>query len=117
MPDIKNYTTRGDTVDIFELRTVFSRKLPCFMPTHSAAIDYLGNLKLCCQIYNVQAKEHTDYFIGNLDKNNFWQLWNCEKMKTYRENAAKANFEGMTVCQGCSHTMSELQIENLNFFK
>ena len=87
------------------------------MPTHSAAIDYLGNLKLCCQIYNVQAKEHTDYFIGNLDKNNFWQLWNCEKMKTYRENAAKANFEGMTVCQGCSHTMSELQIENLNFFK
>lgn len=114
IPNIKGYTDRGGKVEIKELKLSSIRQQPCYLPSHSAAIDYKGNLKLCCQVYNVETSEYSDYNIGNISVTNFWDLWNSDKMKNYRTKATQGNFESMKVCQLCSHSISEEQIKNLS---
>ena len=102
IPNIKGYTDRAGKVEIEELKLPSTRQQPCYIPSHSAAIDYKGNLKLCCQIYDVGTSEYSDYNIGNISITNFWDLWNSDKMKNYRNNTAQRKFEIMKICQFCS---------------
>lgn len=113
LPNIKSYTDRAGTVKIGELRLPSRRQTPCFLPTHSAAIDYKGNLKLCCQIYDVEADGNLEFNIGNVYETDFWELWDSEKMKVFRLNALSAKFDSMGSCQFCTHSISDEQLENL----
>lgn len=112
-PLIKGYTDRAGDVRMEYLKLLERRVCPCYLPTHSAAIDYLGNLKLCCQIYDVSEEKHRDYNIGNVLDVPFFDLWFSPKMEIMRNNAAAGLFDTMTVCQGCSHAISSDQQQNL----
>lgn len=114
LPNIKGYTDRAGSVEVKELKLSSLRNQPCYLPSHSAAIDYLGNLKLCCQVYNVETPVSSTYKIGNIGLSNFWELWHSGKMKKYRMDAVKANFKTMEICQFCSHSISEEQMKNVN---
>ena len=114
IPNIKGYTDRAGKVEIEELKVSSIRQQPCYLPSHSAAIDYKCNLKLCCQVYDVATSEYSYYNIGNISSVNFWDLWNSDKMKNYRAYATQGKFETMKVCQLCSHSIAEEQIKNVN---
>ena len=107
IPNIKCFTDRAGKIEIEELKLSSIRQQPCNLPSHSAAIDYKGNLKLCCQVYDVETSEYSDYNIGSISNINFWDLWSSDKMKNYRKNALEGKFNTMKICQFCSHSISE----------
>lgn len=109
LPLIKNYTDRAGAVKIDELKLSQIRLSPCFLPMHSAAIDYKGNLKLCCQIYDSDAEETSSFIIGNISTESFSELWFSDKMNIYRENAKNGRFEVMKPCHFCSYKTTKDQ--------
>jgi len=109
VPRIRSYTHRGGSVPLNPLALKEPRVNPCFLPFLSAAIDYHGNLKLCCQIYDTTQPENRTYIIGNVAECGFLNLWFSEKMNVYRQKVATANFVGLNACRYCSHNLSECQ--------
>lgn len=62
--------------------------LRCSTPWTTAFINPMGGVSNCI-----------NYEIGNITKNNFWQIWNSEKAHNFRNNLCKCgNFE---ICSKC----------------
>ncbi|MEZ4667555.1 MAG: SPASM domain-containing protein [Anaerolineae bacterium] len=114
VPHIQLYTDRGGAVPLEELTLQTVRTQPCFLPSLSAAIDYQGNLKLCCQIYDATLPANQQYIIGNVADEGFMQLWFSEKMEMFRRRLSTADFEGLDACTHCTHALSLYQRQALN---
>ena len=110
-PRVQKYHNRGGSVPLKELST--PRTKPCFLPYRSAAIDYHGNLKLCCEIYDTTLNENQIYVIGNVAKEGFLKLWFSQKMNYYREQISKANFSEFKACQYCKYILDDDQLAEL----
>jgi len=99
VPIIEHYTNRAGSVMFDE---GYSRSEPCLLPTYSAAIDYQGNLKVCCQIQDVM--NDPDYKVGNISDNGFFALWNSEKFKAIQEKLSESKFDVLNKCASCNHS-------------
>lgn len=68
----------------------------CIWPWRSIYITWDGNVTACCKILNYKNPE-----LGNLLKQDLWEIWNGSKYQRYREFLKKreAPFES---CKGCS---------------
>jgi len=106
-PRIAHYTNRGGSVGLEALRARTSRDWPCYYPVASAAIDFHGNLKLCCHIYDTQQEENRPFVIGNVGEQPFSALWSSQRMQRLREQLGRADFSGLPACAGCGHRMVE----------
>lgn len=107
-PNVTTYSNRGGSVKI-EYLNQFRRQETCFRPFHSAAIDYLGNLKLCCQVYDTEAEKNQPYVIGNLAFQSFTSLWNSQKLNQLRQKIQELDFAHLPICQGCTaHTPRDI---------
>lgn len=104
-PEIGQYNWRGGTAPQLQGR---SRTLPCHMTTHSASIDFRGNLKMCCNIYP-DVEQHKKYVMGNISESPFSMLWNSEKMAALRNAHTNAHWGKSPVCAMCSHQLPESQ--------
>lgn len=80
----------------------YVRTKPCFSPSYSAAIDYCGNLKLCCHIYDVQACKLS---IGSIANSSFVNLWYGTNMNRYRRLLAKNDYSNLPNCRICNYHM------------
>jgi MoaA/NifB/PqqE/SkfB family radical SAM enzyme len=103
VPRIEAYTTRAGNAPLTGLKATVQRTTPCLLPFHSAAIDYLGNLKLCCELFDSTAPGAEPYVIGNVAKTPFTTLWQGEQMNALRRQLMRADFAGLAACQGCAH--------------
>lgn len=103
VPDVSKYTTRAGNAPLDGLRTTAARTAPCFLPFHSAAIDYLGNLKLCCHVFDTTSADAKPYVIGNVGTTPFTKLWGGRRMNALRRKLAAADFKGLSACAGCAH--------------
>ncbi len=103
VPDIAAYTTRAGNAPLEGLQHTSQRTTPCLLPFHSAAIDYLGNLKLCCHVFDATAPGSAPYVIGNVESTPFTTLWKGERMNALRRQLMRADFSGLAGCQGCAH--------------
>lgn len=101
VPRIATYSTRAGEAPLEGLRDTEQRTSPCYLPFHSAAIDWLGNLKLCC--HDATLKSAAPTIIGNVAETPFSELWKGERMQALRGQLARADFEGLAFCQGCAH--------------
>ncbi len=109
-PNIEAYNWRGGTThDFLEEKRI----VKCLMTYHSASIDYLGNLKMCCNVFP-EFKGHEEYIIGNISNNSFLDLWNSEIINQYREHHQKADWSFSPVCVKCKHYLPESQTTELN---
>jgi len=99
VPNISNYVNRGK-VDAKDVKHV--RVDPCHLPSHSVAIDYLGNYKLCCQVQDVL--KDPDYKIGNIGEEGFFKLWHSQKMKDIQTTLKNSDFEFLDKCAACNHS-------------
>lgn len=102
-PDISTYNWRGNTT-ITALGA--ERLLPCSFTRNSAAIDYQGRLKMCCNIYPDESS-HAAYVVGSLAERSFAELWDSSKMKQWRLLHAEADWSASPICQRCVHYLPE----------
>lgn len=99
VPNIAHYVSRGN--DSFT-ENEYIRVDPCHLPSHSVAIDYLGNYKLCCQVQDVL--QDPNYKIGNIAEDGFFNLWYGEKMKDLRNTLKRSDFSLLDKCVSCNHS-------------
>jgi MoaA/NifB/PqqE/SkfB family radical SAM enzyme len=107
VPEIAAYTTRAGNAPLPGLAQTKQRTSPCLLPFHSAAIDYLGNLKLCCHVFESTAPDAAPYVIGNVEQTPFTELWSGPKLTALRRKLMDADFEGLSACAGCAHRTPE----------
>lgn len=105
-PDIGSYTYRGGSVSLDGLSLSVKRTRPCQKPFISAAIDYHGYLKMCCQIYDSLHPDNQIYIIGNIGDEGFLRLWFSDKMGEIRAKVETADFTRLPACQYCSFTVT-----------
>ncbi len=103
LPRVAHYTDRAGSVGLRPIVSTAERTQPCHLPSRSAAIDYLGNLKLCCHIYDAAAPENARYVMGNVGKTAFSQLWAAGPLCEARKQLARADFSQLPACARCSH--------------
>ncbi|MBI3180903.1 MAG: radical SAM/SPASM domain-containing protein [Myxococcales bacterium] len=102
-PRLGHFTDRAGSVRMAELISRKRRRRQCLLPIHSAAVDYHGNLKLCCHIYDTLQPSNRPYVIGNVEKVAFTRLWASPRMQSLRAKLAAADFRGLAACARCSH--------------
>lgn len=104
-PNLLTYNYRGNTsfAAIIEQRTK-----PCFMTSHSAAIDYKGRMKMCCNIYP-ENSSHEPYIIGDLNNETFEELWNSKQLIDLRKRHSKSDWSMSLICSKCNQYLPESQ--------
>ncbi|MCL4467199.1 MAG: SPASM domain-containing protein [Chloroflexi bacterium] len=107
-PLVKYYHNRGGSVPIRELYE--ARSAPCYLPFLSAAIDYRGNLKLCCEIYDLALPRNRKYDLGNVSERGFLAVWFSERMNALREQVASGNFSDLPACKFCRYILDDRQL-------
>jgi MoaA/NifB/PqqE/SkfB family radical SAM enzyme len=105
-PDLTTYNYRGDTSNAVLLE---ERSTPCYMTIHSSAIDYKGNMKMCCNVYPHE-EDHQEYILGNLAKISFEDIWNSRKLNELRLRHIKTDWSISGICKKCNHHLPENQI-------
>jgi Radical SAM superfamily/Iron-sulfur cluster-binding domain len=97
VPDQKMFTSRGGLIhDLQRAR----EKRPCFLPFLSCAIDYEGQMKICCEIYPANALHKRYGIIGNLSQKDFLSLWLSERMNGLRRNILQESVKN-PICIQC----------------
>jgi MoaA/NifB/PqqE/SkfB family radical SAM enzyme len=102
-PRVAFFGTRGGAVKNLTVGWTGERYWPCHQPTASAAIDFHGNLKICCHIYDAKDKANASAIVGNVGQTPFSALWTSERMNRIRAQLKKADFTGLPVCAGCDN--------------
>lgn len=87
-----------------------TRHEQCLLPFTSAAIDYEGNLKLCCQIFDAKDSAPIN-IIGNIREHRLEELWMSAKMNAVRKLTFEADFDLLPNCKRCSYHMRPAQHE------
>lgn len=105
-PRIAGYTNRGGTVTSLPVVRVASRTAPCLMTATSASVDYLGRLKMCCNVYP-DSQDHARYVVGSLWRTSFADLWFGESMAEWRERHARADWSTSPACVSCTQQLPE----------
>lgn len=71
------------------------KSLGCIWPWRSIYITWNGNVTVCCKIL-----DYKKYGMGNLLKENFWEIWNGKKYQIFREVLRER--KAPLACRGCS---------------
>jgi hypothetical protein len=108
-PNVQLYNYRGGSVASI---SGTDRQDPCYMTHHSAAIDYRGLLKMCCNIYPDYAA-HAPYVIGSLSEHSFLELWLSNTMQNLRAAHLKADWQNSSVCSKCTTYLPKVKVESL----
>jgi Iron-sulfur cluster-binding domain len=109
VPNVQIYNYRGGSVASISGE---DRQDPSYMTHHSAAIDYRGLLKMCCNIYSDYAT-HAPYVIGSLREHSFLELWLSNTMQNLRAAHLKADWYNSSVCSRCTTYLPKVKIESL----
>jgi len=97
IPDPKMMTSRGG---IIKNLVKNNKNSFCFLPFSSSAIDYSGNMKICCEIYPENNLHKKIGLIGSLKKNSFSDLWFSNKYNLLRKNFLLKNISN-PICSQC----------------
>lgn len=102
-PNVDQYYDRGGTVPWLSIE---SRKAPCALTSHSLSIDYLGNVKMCCNVVSGRMS-HRDYLIGNVADDDPLELWNSPAMEDMRQRHRRADWDGTPICKSCRQELKQ----------
>lgn len=97
IPDPKMMTSRGG---IIKNLGKGNKNFFCYLPFASSAIDYEGNMKICCEIYPENDLHKKIGLIGNLKEKSFSDLWLSNKYNLLRKNFLLNNIKNQ-ICLGC----------------
>ena len=64
---------------------IINRTNQCFLPNVHMAVDYDANYTLCCNIRS-DVEEHKKYILGNIEKDNIFDVYMSSKMIEFRKH-------------------------------
>jgi MoaA/NifB/PqqE/SkfB family radical SAM enzyme len=96
-PEVNRYYDRGGTVPAL---SIAHRATPCFLTSHSLSIDYLGNIKMCCNIVTGHAP-HEQYLLGNVRECDPIDVWNSPQFTDLRRHHQQAMWSKTPICMTC----------------
>lgn len=96
-PDTERFSTRGGTAQGMGTR----RTVPCWMTHDSIAIDYQGNIKMCCNVVS-EVEEHRRYILGNVRHDDVLELWSGKRFSAFRSGHSVADWSLSPICESCS---------------
>lgn len=99
MPNVMMYNSRAGASISFQDDF---RTLPCSMTSVSAAIDYKGQMKMCCNIFP-ENQEHKEYITGLLNESTFSDIWFSERMTDLRKQHILGKWDSSPICKLCHH--------------
>jgi MoaA/NifB/PqqE/SkfB family radical SAM enzyme len=108
-PNTERYNYRGGSVSQIVGQ---ARSSPCYITHHSAAIDFRGSFKMCCNVYP-EYEPHFPYVVGNLENTSFLALWQSESMQRFREHHKGARWELSPICSKCTKHLPNHVVEKL----
>ncbi len=83
IPYKKMLTSKGGIIKKLEKN---NKNSFCFLPFSSSAIDYEGNMKICCEIYSENKLHKSIGIIGNLKEKSFSKLWFSDQYNNLRRD-------------------------------
>ena len=82
----------------------------CGLPFSSCAIDYEGNLKICCEIYPENEVHRRAGIVGNLKEHSFLELWFSEEYNQLRRDMISGNLNN-EVCIVCKSKPKNAEVD------
>lgn len=96
-PEIDLYYDRGGTIPWL---SISERTFPCFLTSNSLSVDYLGNIKMCCNVVTGEPS-HERYFLGNVKDLDLIKVWNSDRFEAIRKLHLVANWSTTEICRTC----------------
>ena len=100
-PNVDEYYDRGGTVPWLSLQ---SRAKPCLLTSNSLSIDFLGNVKMCCNVVTGHPP-HEAYFLGNVACGDVVEIWNSSRFREIRKRHARADWSNTPICRTCRQVL------------
>lgn len=102
-PEIDGYYDRGGTV---QWLSAAQRHAPCYLTSRSLSIDYLGNIKMCCNVVT-GADTHREHMLGNVKDIDVIDVWNSPAFEAIRERHTRSDWSTTTICRTCTQELKE----------
>ena len=96
-PHVDQYYDRGGTIPWLSLQ---DRTKPCFLTSNSLSIDYLGNIKMCCNVVTGHVP-HEAYVLGNVASDDVIEVWNSHRFQKIREQHRRSDWSCTPICRSC----------------
>lgn len=111
VPDVGRYGQRGGTATgCADLRAT-----PCFMTSHSMAIDYRGRIKMCCNVVP-DAPGHARYVLGNATTSPLLRIWQGEEMAHVRRLHTISDWSETPICETCNQNLPPAEVAKIKLF-
>ena len=72
-----------------------TKRYPCYHLWASPAIHWNGDVSVCCNDWGRKA------LLGNIKKQTLHEIWNCEKLKQYRQYHLQGLYGKVPLCGRC----------------
>src|SRR3989344_3469097 len=108
IPDLTRFTSRGGIMQ--DLGDMPKDAALCGLPFSSCAIDYEGNLKICCEIYPENEVHRRTGIVGNLNEHSFLELWFSEEYNQLRRDMISGNLNN-EVCIVCKSKPKNAEVD------
>ena len=96
-PKVQNYYDRGGVVSHLSGAV---RTMPCHLTSHSLSIDYLGRIKMCCNVVP-DANGHSQYVLGNAKKQSILEVWSGSEFERLRACHRRGDWRQSEICRTC----------------
>lgn len=107
-------TSRGGIIKKYNTKPGGDRS--CYLPFSSCAIDYQGNMKICCEVYLPNAVHRKHGIIGNLSEHSFAELWFSDEFNAFRQRIL-ACLNTNTLCSHCPGYRFGIDEKRMNAWK
>lgn len=92
-PDVSQYYDRGGTIPWLSRQI---RTAPCLLTSNSLSIDYLGNIKMCCNVVTGHTA-HEEHFLGNVARDDLVEVWNSNRFNAIRQKHIRADWSATQI--------------------
>ncbi|MCP4099447.1 MAG: radical SAM/SPASM domain-containing protein [Planctomycetaceae bacterium] len=100
-PNIDGYYDRGGVIPWLSTK---AREARCFLTSNSLSVDYLGDIKMCCNVVTGQ-QGHGQYVLGNVKDLDLIEVWNSPRFEEYRRLHLQANWSATPICITCKQQL------------
>ncbi|NDK33273.1 hypothetical protein GXP64_00010 [Rhodovulum sulfidophilum] len=100
-PNVGGYYDRGGIIEELSGKR---RVAPCKLTSHSLSIDYLGRVKMCCNIVP-DANGHAEYVLGDVREEPALEVWRSAKFNDLRKLHLQADWRASQLCATCTQNI------------
>ena len=97
LPDVSKYYDRGGIIAYLSTQP---RVKPCYLTSNSLAVDYKGNIKMCCNVVEAR-EEHKAFILGNAAVDEIMSVWQSDSFEKLRKLHLRSDWTSSPICKKC----------------